>query len=88
MLDKEKDCIEPFAVDEVVSASIKDNETGKVLKKSKKRIKEKVKLLKRYDDWFFAVTDKNLTVKYKQFGKTFDKRSLKTALMGYVEKCP
>jgi len=52
-------------------------ETGKILKKDKVKMKNKVQLLKRdYDSWFFVMTDPNNARKYKEFGKTIDKRGL------------
>ncbi|MFA6089219.1 MAG: hypothetical protein WC755_05115 [Candidatus Woesearchaeota archaeon] len=52
-------------------------ETGKMLKSGKMRIIEKVKdMNKKFDDWFFVVTDKNLKKKYIQFADTVDKRGI------------
>jgi len=60
-------------------------ETGKIIQKDINRLKEKAKSLeKNYSDWFFVVTDKNFSSRYKKFGRTFDKRSLKNALLRYV----
>lgn len=40
-------------------------------------ILEKVQTLnKNYDEWFFVVSNKNFTAKYKQLGKTIDLRGL------------
>jgi hypothetical protein len=62
-------------------------ETGKILRKNRKRIHEKVKLLKdNYDDWFFVVTDKNFATQYRAFGKTFEKRYLKSQIEKFIEK--
>ena len=61
-------------------------ETGKVLHKNKKALKEKVESLnKNYEDrWFFVVTDRNLRTSYAEFGKTYDKRHLIGALQRIV----
>jgi len=58
-------------------------ETGKVLKNNKKGLIEKVEMLnKNYANWFFILTNRNLTKKYKKYGEVVDKRYLK----GYLEK--
>ena len=61
-------------------------ETGRVLKKNKKRFFEKVKSLNENygDDWFFIVTNRDLVKKYKQYGKTLTRKNFLTALLGYV----
>lgn len=59
-------------------------ETGKVLKNNKKQFLEKIKLLKKDfgENWFFILTDKNLSKDYNKFGKVVDKRYLNN----YFEK--
>ena len=53
-------------------------ETGIQYDKDKKRIIEKIiNLEKDYDEWFFAVTNKNYVPKYRKLGKTIDPRCLK-----------
>jgi hypothetical protein len=54
-------------------------ETGAVLSK-KSRLKEKLKILNNYDEWFFVVTNKNKVQKYKEYGKTIDLRFLRGQL--------
>jgi len=54
-------------------------ETGSGLSKIS-RMKSKLKVLKNYDDWFFAVTDPNKVKKYKEFGQSVDVRYLKQHL--------
>ena len=51
-------------------------ETGKVLKKNKKQLIEKVKTLnKEYmDNWFFITTNKNLAPIYNKIAPTCEKR--------------
>ena len=52
-------------------------ETGKMLKSGKMRIREKVKdMNKRFDDWIFVVTDKNIKRKYQEYHETIDKRGI------------
>lgn len=57
-------------------------ETGK---HHRKRLLAKVELLLDYDDWFFVVTDKNLALRYKEFGKTYTKRSIRKKLEKYLK---
>lgn len=58
-------------------------ETGSALSKIK-NLKEKVKVLnKNYDEWFFAVTDRNLISKYKKFADCVDLRYLKSKLQKF-----
>jgi conjugal transfer ATP-binding protein TraC len=61
-------------------------ETGKVLKKNKKQLLEKVKALnKEYGkNWFFVMTDRNLCSKYSKFGKTYDKRGIAKQLLKLI----
>jgi hypothetical protein len=54
-------------------------ETGAVLTKVI-RMKEKLEVLKDYDEWFFVVTNPNKVSKYRQYGKTIDVRSLRGQL--------
>jgi len=55
-------------------------ETGSMINQ-KKLFNEKLKLLnKDYDEWFFVVTDRNLTKKYQKFGKSVGLRYLKLAI--------
>lgn len=46
----------------------------------KSRMKEKLKVLSKYDEWFFVVTDKNKVANYKKYGKSFDLRYLRGQL--------
>ncbi len=61
-------------------------ETGKSLRYNKKRLLEKVKNLnKNYGDrWFFVVTNRALTSKYKKLGKTFDKRNVVKKILDII----
>jgi type IV secretory pathway VirB4 component len=54
-------------------------ETGSVLTK-KSRMKEKLEVLKKYDEWFFVVTNKNKVNSYKKFGNAMDVRFIKRRL--------
>ncbi|MBI2548783.1 DUF87 domain-containing protein [Candidatus Woesearchaeota archaeon] len=64
-------------------------ETGKQLEKDKQKVLEKAAYNnEHYADWFFVVTDKNIVQKYKQFGKTIDKRSIGNYLAKICQKCP
>jgi len=68
-------------------------ETGKVLKKDKKKFLNKVRNLKKEfgDNWFFVVTDKNLLKEYRKFGLTFEKRNISAKLANLSVKgnfCP
>jgi len=51
-------------------------ETGKLYDRDKKKLLEKVKNLNKYygNNWFFAVTNRNLASQYSKLGKTHDKR--------------
>lgn len=51
-------------------------ETGSVLR-VRERMKEKLNVLKEYDEWFFVVTDRNKIKEYKKYGKSVDLRYLK-----------
>lgn len=51
-------------------------ETGSTLSKIS-RMKEKLDVLKKYDKWFFVVTDRNRIKDYKKFGESVDVRYLK-----------
>lgn len=57
-------------------------ETGKVLRKNKKQLFEKVKTLnKEYGDkWFFVVTNKNIAPVYNKLAKTYEKRTILSKL--------
>lgn len=58
-------------------------ETGSSYEKTRTKLLDKIKSLnKNYDDWFFVVTNRNYSTKYKKLGKTVEMRSLKT----YMEK--
>ncbi|MDP4012578.1 MAG: hypothetical protein Q8R00_03155 [Candidatus Nanoarchaeia archaeon] len=60
-------------------------ETGKVLKYKPERLPQKVKhMTENYDDWFFVVTDGNLVREYKNYGKTYEKRSITKILSNLV----
>jgi predicted hydrolase (HD superfamily) len=63
-------------------------ETGKILRANKKAIVKKVKSLnKKYkDNWFFVVTDKNLTSQYNKLGKTCDRRYLASIISRIARK--
>lgn len=54
-------------------------ETGAGLSKIE-RMKEKLKVLKEYDKWFFVVTNKNMVTKYRKYGITIDIRFLRRQL--------
>jgi len=58
-------------------------ETGKVLKRDKKKLTEKVRTLKKDygQNWFFVVTDRNLYRKYKKFGQTYTKLSIANKIL-------
>ena len=62
-------------------------ETGKVLKKTKKKFIEKVRILKKDygKNWFFVVTDWNLQKKYSKFGETYTKLTLLNKLLGLLK---
>ncbi|MCK5283513.1 MAG: ATP-binding protein, partial [Nanoarchaeota archaeon] len=56
-------------------------ETGTTLEKAPKQLNEKISLLKaNYDEWFFVVTNRNYTKKYRRYGKTVDMRYLEGQL--------
>lgn len=54
-------------------------ETGSIFSKIE-RMKEKLEVLKNYDEWFFVVTDRNKVKKYKKYGDAVDKRYVKQRL--------
>ncbi len=54
-------------------------ETGTVLSK-RTRMKEKLEVLNKYDEWFFVVTDRNKIKDYKEYGESVDLRYLKQRL--------
>lgn len=54
-------------------------ETGSIFSKIS-RMKEKLEVLKDYDEWFFVVTDRNKVRKYKKYGNAVDKRYVKSRL--------
>ena len=54
-------------------------ETGAVLSKVS-RMKDKLKVLNEYDEWFFVVTNKNKVASYRKYGKTIDVRFLRGKL--------
>jgi len=61
-------------------------ESGTKIEKDKKMIIEKVKNLnENYDKWFFVLADKNYVVKYRELGKTVDKRFLKSYLKKIIK---
>jgi len=62
-------------------------ETGKVLRNNKKQFLEKVNTLDEEfgEDWFFAITNRNLVSKYKKYGKTFTRKRLLDMLSRYVD---
>ena len=51
-------------------------ESGNTIKKDKKRLMNKIKLLKKYDDWFFVVTDGAFAYKYEKIAKTFTRSNI------------
>ncbi|MCK4588959.1 MAG: hypothetical protein KAT77_00825 [Nanoarchaeota archaeon] len=59
-------------------------ETGSVLRKSSKQLKEKVSMLnKKYSKrWFFVVSNKNSLAKYRNFGDTIDRAKVIEKLEG------
>ena len=59
-------------------------ETGTIFSKIS-RMKEKLEVLKDYDSWFFVVTNRNKVKKYKKYGKTVDKRYIKSRLEKLVK---
>ena len=54
-------------------------ETGSIFSKIE-RMKEKLEVLKDYNEWFFVVTDRNKVKKYKKYGDSVDKRYIKSRL--------
>lgn len=54
-------------------------ETGAVLSKAI-RMKEKLDILKGYDEWFFVVTNKNKVTNYREYGVAIDTRFLQGQL--------
>lgn len=62
-------------------------ETGKIYH-DQKRIKNKVDILnKKYGkNWFFVVTDKNLTPQYNKFNETLDKRSVANKIIKIMKE--
>lgn len=62
-------------------------ETGKLLRTNKKALLEKIKQLnKKYkDNWFFVITNKKLTAKYKKLGRAYDKRTIKNQILKIVK---
>lgn len=59
-------------------------ETGSMLTQAKV-FAEKIKTLnKKYDKWFFVVTNKNKVAEYRKFGITIDDRSLKKDMKNVV----
>lgn len=83
--------LKPDIIFEILNNKIAiEIETGKVLRNNRKNLIEKVKVLnKNYDFWFFVLTNRNLTKKYKKYGNVVDKRYLKNYLnklfLRYVE---
>jgi len=59
-------------------------ETGKNRYKTEK-LKEKVKLLKIYDYWFFVITNRNCSKQYRKFGKVVELRRLRNFLLKILE---
>jgi len=59
-------------------------ETGSIFSKIE-RMKEKLKVLDKYDKWFFVVTDRSKVKKYKKFGDAVDKRYVKPRLEKLVK---
>jgi len=61
-------------------------ETGKTLKNNKGKLLEKVKSLNKiYEDrWFFVVTNRCFTTRYKKYGKTFDKRNVAKKILDII----
>lgn len=59
-------------------------ETGSIFSKIE-RMKEKLEVLKNYDEWFFVVTDRNKVKKYKKYGDAVDKRYIKSRLDNLVK---
>jgi hypothetical protein len=52
-------------------------ETGTILKKGKKILENKIiDMNKRFDDWFFIITDRNIKKKYIEFADTVDRRGI------------
>ena len=43
-------------------------------------MKEKLKVLNKYDKWFFVVTDPNKLKKYKKYGSAVNSRFIKRRL--------
>jgi len=63
-------------------------ETGKQLKNNKKLLFKKVKILNKTfrKNWFFVVTNRNLTKSYSRFGRTYNKLSIKTKISRLLKK--
>ena len=51
-------------------------ETGSVLTK-RSRMKDKLKVLAKYNKWFFVVTNKNKVAEYRKYGKSIDLRFIR-----------
>ncbi len=63
-------------------------ETGKLIKKDKSKIENKVKYLNSDFDknWFFFVTNLHLKKKYQKFGSAFDHRGIKRKVTNLFKK--
>lgn len=60
-------------------------ETGDYLTTNRKKFEEKVKMLrKHYSDYFFVILDRNLQVKYGEYGKVLTKRNFISVMDKYL----
>ena len=50
------------------------------------RMKEKLKVLNEYDEWFFVVTNRNKIKDYKKYGKVVDLRFLRGRIDKLLKK--
>jgi hypothetical protein len=65
-------------------------ETGKSLRTNKKALIQKVEMLNENfeGDWFFVVTNRNLSGKYRKFGKTYTRQNVIKRLRYYISNKP
>ena len=60
-------------------------ETGTVLQKEE-QIKNKISLLRKYDDWFFVITDAKYAYLYEKFGRTLTRKNVQEEIRKYFKK--
>jgi len=59
-------------------------ESGNTIQKDKKRLQNKIKLLKKYHDWFFLCADASYAYKYKEYGKVTTRKEVCEKIRKYL----